>query len=69
MLGILIAIGVIAIIGLFMTIKVVPQQEAWIIERFGRFEKAFKEFYNRESIYGFGDSQVKHLYDKIMHLH
>ena len=26
-----------------MTIKVVPQQEAWIIERFGRFEKIFKE--------------------------
>ena len=38
-----IVIGVIFVIGLFMTIKVVPQQEAWIIERFGRFEKVFKE--------------------------
>jgi len=42
-LGVVIVIGVIFIIGLFMTIKVVPQQEAWIIERFGRYEKAFKE--------------------------
>lgn len=42
-IGVLIAIGVIFLIGLFMTIKVVPQQEAWIIERFGRFEKVFKE--------------------------
>ncbi len=40
---VVIVIGLIFIIGLFMTIKVVPQQEAWIIERFGRFEKVFKE--------------------------
>ena len=31
------------------------------------FYKVFKEFWNRESIYGFGDIQLKHLYDKVMH--
>lgn len=31
------------------------------------FPKVFKEFWNRESIYGFGDIQLKHLYDKVMH--
>jgi hypothetical protein len=25
------------------------------------------EFRNRESIYGFGDKQLKSLYDKVMH--
>lgn len=30
------------------------------------FNKVFKEFWSRESIYGFGDTQVKHLYDKVM---
>ncbi|MBV9989264.1 MAG: hypothetical protein JO301_16410 [Chitinophagaceae bacterium] len=30
------------------------------------FHKVCKEFWNRESIYGFGDTQVKHLYDKVM---
>jgi hypothetical protein len=30
------------------------------------FHKVFGEFWNRESIYGFGDTQVKQLYDKIM---
>lgn len=30
------------------------------------FYKVFKEFWNRESIYGFGDTQLKHLYDKVM---
>ena len=30
------------------------------------FHKVFKEFWNRESIYGFGDTQVKYLYDKVM---
>lgn len=30
------------------------------------FGEVFKEFCKRESIYGFGDTQVKHLYDKIM---
>ncbi len=33
------------------------------------FHKVFKEFWNRESIYGFGDTQLKHLYDKVMHDH
>ena len=33
------------------------------------FHKVFKEFWNRESIYGFGDIQLKHLYDKVMHEH
>ena len=31
------------------------------------FQEVFKEFWNRESIYGFGDSQLKILYDKVMH--
>ncbi|HMF71736.1 MAG TPA: hypothetical protein VK616_09690 [Flavitalea sp.] len=31
------------------------------------FNKVFKEFWNRESIYGFGDTQLKHLYDKVMY--
>jgi hypothetical protein len=31
------------------------------------FHKVFKEFWNRESIYGFGDTQLKRLYDKVMH--
>jgi regulator of protease activity HflC (stomatin/prohibitin superfamily) len=42
-MGFFIAIGVIFLIAMFMTIKVVPQQEAWVIERFGRFERVFKE--------------------------
>ena len=31
------------------------------------FHKVFEEFWNRESIYGFGDIQLKSLYDKVMH--
>lgn len=31
------------------------------------FPEVLKEFWKRESIYGFGDTQVKRLYDKIMH--
>lgn len=31
------------------------------------FHEVFKEFWNRESIYGFGDTQLKTLYDKVMH--
>jgi hypothetical protein len=31
------------------------------------FNEVFKEFWKRESIYGFGDSQLKNLYDKVMH--
>lgn len=31
------------------------------------FYKVFEEFYKRESIYGFGDTQLKSLYDKVMH--
>jgi hypothetical protein len=30
------------------------------------FDKVLKEFWDRESIYGFGDTQVKYLYDKVM---
>lgn len=30
------------------------------------FHKVFEEFGSRESIYGFGDTQLKHLYDKVM---
>ncbi|PSR56719.1 DUF1835 domain-containing protein [Adhaeribacter arboris] len=31
------------------------------------FPKVFQEFWNRESIYGFGDTQLKRLYDKVIH--
>jgi hypothetical protein len=31
------------------------------------FHKVFQEFWNRESIYGFGDTQLKSIYDKVMH--
>jgi hypothetical protein len=31
------------------------------------FNIVFKEFWDRESIYGFGDTQLKSLYDKVMH--
>ena len=31
------------------------------------FHKVFREFWNRESIYGFGDTQLKRLCDKVMH--
>lgn len=30
------------------------------------FDKVFKEFWNRESIYGFGDTQLKQLYDRVI---
>ncbi|MHA4842943.1 hypothetical protein ACX0G7_02205 [Flavitalea antarctica] len=30
------------------------------------FHKVCREFWKRESIYGFGDTQVKHIYDKVM---
>jgi hypothetical protein len=30
------------------------------------FSRVFQEFWRRESIYGFGDTQVKSLYDKVM---
>ena len=30
------------------------------------FHEVFREFWKRESIYGFGDTQVKHLYDKLI---
>jgi hypothetical protein len=30
------------------------------------FSKVFEEFWKRESIYGFGDTQLKSLYDKVM---
>jgi hypothetical protein len=33
------------------------------------FHQVFKEFWSRESIYGFGDTQLKVLYDKVMHYH
>ena len=31
------------------------------------FHQVCKEFWSRESIYGFGDTQLKELYDKVMH--
>jgi hypothetical protein len=32
------------------------------------FNTVFTEFWHRESIYGFGDTQLRSLYDKVMHL-
>jgi hypothetical protein len=31
------------------------------------FPQVFAEFWKRESIYGFGDTQLKHIYDRVMH--
>jgi hypothetical protein len=31
------------------------------------FPRVFKEFWSRESIYGFGDTQLKELYEKVVH--
>lgn len=31
------------------------------------FPRVVQEFWNRESIYGFGDTQVKQIYDKVIH--
>jgi len=39
MAEILIALGVIALIVIFMGIKTVPQQQAWIVERLGKFDR------------------------------
>jgi len=33
------------------------------------FPAVCKEFWKKESIYGFGDTQLKQLYDKVMHRH
>ena len=38
-----IVLGVIAVVAIFMTIKIVPQQEAWVIETFGKFDTVFKD--------------------------
>lgn len=32
----------------------------------GEFEEVFREFWRKESIYGFGDIQFKHIYDKVV---
>jgi len=31
------------------------------------FTKVLEEFWNRENIYGFGDTQIRHIYHKVMH--
>jgi regulator of protease activity HflC (stomatin/prohibitin superfamily) len=36
---IFVALGVIAVIALFMTFKIVPQQEAWILETLGKYDR------------------------------
>lgn len=41
--AVLIALGVIGLVLIFMTVKIVPQQEAWIIETWGRFSNVFNE--------------------------
>lgn len=41
--AVLIALGVIGLVLIFMTVKIVPQQEAWIIETWGRFSNVFVE--------------------------
>ena len=35
---ILLILGIFAIIGLVSAIKIVPQQEAWIVEKLGKFD-------------------------------
>lgn len=35
---IMIALGIIVVVGLFMTFKIVPQQEAWILETLGKYD-------------------------------
>jgi regulator of protease activity HflC (stomatin/prohibitin superfamily) len=40
---VLIAVGVIGLVLVFMSVKVVPQQEAWLVETWGRFSTVFKE--------------------------
>ena len=46
-----------------------PEQviEDIILNGSADFGEVFSEFWNRESIYGFGDVQLKYLYDKVMH--
>jgi regulator of protease activity HflC (stomatin/prohibitin superfamily) len=39
---ILLILGVLAIIGLISAIKIVPQQEAWVMERLGRFDSVLE---------------------------
>ncbi|NRA73323.1 MAG: paraslipin [Rickettsiales bacterium] len=36
---IIIALGVVFLIAMFMSIKIVPEQEAWIVQRMGKFHK------------------------------
>jgi hypothetical protein len=31
------------------------------------FATVFREFFEREGVYGFGDAQLKQLYDKVIH--
>ena len=38
----LLALSIIAIIGLISAIKIVPQQEAWVMERLGKFESVLE---------------------------
>ena len=33
----IIAIAIIAVVAIVQMVKIVPQQEAWVIERFGKF--------------------------------
>ena len=39
---ILLVLGVIGIITLIAAIKIVPQQEAWVMERLGRFDSVLE---------------------------
>ncbi len=41
-MDIFIAFGVITIIALVQMIKIVPQQEAWVVEKFGKFDKVLQ---------------------------
>ncbi len=41
--AIIIVVLVVLVIAMFMTVKVVPQQEAWVIETWGKFDTVFKE--------------------------
>ena len=37
-----IAIAIIVIVGIVQMVKIVPQQEAWIVERFGKFDRTLE---------------------------
>ena len=41
-MDIFLAFGVIAVVALIQMIKIVPQQEAWVVEKFGKFDRVLQ---------------------------